>query len=96
MSSYYVIYHVNHVIGEKKIKKQQIIQEDYQRFTVKLVLYQPEKWPAMEVERAEIKRIVSEKIGEPAELHYELCEDIPRQPSGKFLQSICKIQEETE
>lgn len=95
MSSYYMIYHVNHVIGEKKIKKQQIIQEDYDRFTVKLVLYEPEDWLKMDTEREKINQIISERIGEPAKIQYELCEDIPRQPSGKFLQSICKIQEET-
>lgn len=94
MSSYYVIYHITHTIGDEKIKNQQVIQEDFNRYRIKLVLYQPEQWADMQTERDTIQQIVSERIGEPAIMEYEICQSIPRSPSGKFFQSICNLPEE--
>ena len=93
MSSYYLIYHVTHTIGEEKIKKQQMIQEDYDHYRVKMVLYQPEIWASLQAEREQVIAIISERVGEPVRIDFELCDDIPNQSSGKFLQSICNIQE---
>lgn len=96
MSSYYVIYHINHVIGDKRIKNQQVIQEDFNRYRVKLVLYHPEEWLSLEAEREKIRQIVSDRSGETVTMIYELVEEIPRTPSGKFFQSICEIREDDE
>ena len=90
-SSYFFVYHVNDVIGQNRIRRQQIVQEDYNRFTIRLSMVDPHDWTDREENRLRLVELISEQIGEPAEIEFELVDEIHNQPSGKFLQAITKL-----
>ena len=91
MAGYVFIFYVNTVVGGKRVFKQQIIQEDYNRFLIKLVMADTDPWPERAAHKKEIERLASELIGEPAEVNFEVLQEIPNEPSGKFLQAMTKI-----
>jgi len=92
-SSYYCVYHVNRIIGQNRIKRQQIIQEDYNRFTIRLVMEDPDNWPDRKDNRYMLEKEIGKVIGESVHIAFDVVDEIPNQPSGKYLQAICKIQE---
>ena len=92
-SSYYCIYHVNRTIGQNRIRRQQIIQEDYNRFTIRLVMEEPENWPDQKDNRIRLEQKIGEAIGESVHVVFDLVDEIPNQPSGKFLQAICRVED---
>lgn len=92
ISSYNFIVLVNKVIGQSRIIRMQIIQEDYNRFLVRLVLRDPEHDYIQPSEVRQMEERIGKQIGEQPEILFEVVEEIPLQASGKYLQSICKIQ----
>lgn len=90
-SSYFFVYYVNLIIGQNRIQRQQIVQEDFNRFTIRLVMEDSQNWTDREDNRLRLMDLISEQIGEPVELEFELVDEIPNQPSGKFLQAITKM-----
>jgi phenylacetate-CoA ligase len=94
ITSFFLIYHIMKLFGEDHVRRSQIIQKDYNHYHIKLMLYNKEKWPDLEDERAAIKRVLADHIEEEARITYEILDEIPRTPSGKHLQAICEIDEE--
>lgn len=92
IASYYFIVHVNRVIGKNRILRQQIIQEDYNPFTIKLVMADPAHWENREANRLQLTRLIGELIGEAVEIVFEVVDEIPLQASGKYMQAFCKIK----
>ena len=91
VASYYFIYHVNRIIGQERIRRQQVIQEDYNRFTIRLDMTDPQRWKDREANCLELKALIDEMIGEEAVIEFELVDEIPLSTSGKYMQCITKI-----
>jgi len=71
-----------------KIKEAQIIQEDYDLFTVKIVA----DTDFSDDDRQSISTRLKERVGENAIVNFELVDDIPRGANGKFKAVVSKIK----
>jgi len=75
------------------IKKYQVIQEDYEKFTLRIVLnenYDPENV----IVRRNLNSLVNnikKAVGSETIVTFDFCEDIPPLPSGKFMYTISKV-----
>ena len=94
LGSYYFMHHLNNIIGQDQFSRQQIIQTNYDAFTVRLVLYEPANWGQFSQARTAYAEAIESLVGEPVNITYDLVDEIPTLPSGKYLQVICEIPEE--
>ncbi len=65
------------------MKQYQVIQEELERFTVRLVCDRDLQEP--------IAAAFEAHFGYRPDLHFEMCESLARDPNGKFYASICKL-----
>lgn len=91
VDSYYFIHLISVVFNFSFVKKFQVIQEDYAKITIKLILY-----PGYTLEQVspELDRL-TEKIrlvmGSHCEVYYEYVDDIPPTKTGKHLYTVRKV-----
>jgi len=71
-----------------KIKESQIIQEDYSKFTVRIV---PDQGFTDKDTESIVQRL-RDRVGKEAEVNFEILDQIPRGPNGKFKAVISKIK----
>jgi phenylacetate-CoA ligase len=71
-----------------KIKESQIIQEDYDLFTIKLVA--DEGFTAADTES--IASRLRDRVGKNATVNFEMVDKIPRGPNGKFKAVVSKVK----
>lgn len=69
------------------LRRGQVIQQDYDRFVVRIVTDEPVPDDSIELVRARLL----ERIGRPAEFLFERVDDIPRTARGKFMAARCEM-----
>lgn len=71
-----------------EIGQYQVVQESFDRFTVRCV---PRPGADLAPFKARIQAKFEQEFGPGIDIAYELLEDIPRAPGGKFLVAICRL-----
>jgi phenylacetate-CoA ligase len=85
----FFIHFIGVVFNEGYISKFQVIQEDYDRIRIKLVLVDREKF---EARKGEIVEAVKKVMGHGCSVEFEFVEDIEPSRSGKFLYTVSEIR----
>ncbi len=87
----FFIHHLGVLLNKEFITKYQIIQNDYDNITIKLVLTNQQKF---EESKEELRSIVKKVMGKKCKVHFELVNDIKSLKNGKYLYTISKVKEE--
>ena len=79
-------------------RKFQIIQEDYERIRVLVLLSEPtpDPYSAYAHHLSELIQKIKVVMGETCDVQVEFVDDIPPLPSGKFRYTICKIRQDAQ
>lgn len=85
----YFIYLLAVHLEDNPIAKYQVVQEDYDNLHFKLMLRTGECLD--DITRQEIEEKTRLVMGEKCRMDFELVEDIPPMPSGKYLYTLCRI-----
>ena len=93
VSSLYFIHLVGVVLGAGWIRRFQVIQEELSRVIVNLVLEAPftESSPDFLLGTRELKDKIRLAMGEDCTVEFQVREDIPTEPSGKFRYAISRV-----
>jgi phenylacetate-CoA ligase len=92
VSPIYLITSVGTAFEPEMVKKFQIVQEDYSRVTLKIVLRAGVAQDKIERDIDAVSAKICGVMGQDCRVVPEFVEDIPPTQSGKYLYTVCKLQ----
>jgi len=84
----FFIHAIGVVYNRDFIKQFQVVQKDYDHILVKLVLTDPEQ---MSASKGPLTKTIQKVMGSECRVDFELLDDIPPTPSGKYRYTISKV-----